>query len=765
MFLLGACASGPESRSENAAGDELLLHGMDSNSVPPEAIDYTHFPDRMHSLVFRNWTVVEARRMAKVVGTSTRNIRKIAASMGLGKQGPISSYWNNRGYITVLRRNWHLLPYDQLLVLLDMTAKELAFSLREDDFLFVKLGRLKPRCEPLRYTEPDEAARRRAGEIKRIVEASFGVEMKSAADPRFAFLDRFEATQEQVPAVPRNEQGLRYIYSYAATFGDPLLDERLEGYPVGLLQSLAGVGVNGVWMHTVLSQLAPSDIFPKFGEGCERRLANLSKLVRRAARHGIKIYLYMNEPRSQRDSFFKDREDMRGVQEGPYYAVCTSNPKVRQWISDSLAYVFTEVPDLGGVFTITGSENLTNCASHHRHLACPQCKSRTAPDIIAEVNTTIEQGVHRGNPNARVIAWDWGWNDAWVGDIVKQLPKSVSLMSVSEWSKPIDRGGIKSAVGEYSISAVGPGPRASRHWGQAGAVGLKTVAKVQMNLSWEFSSAPYMPVVDLVAQHAHNLASVGVDGIMLSWTLGGHPSPNLEVAQILARKPTPTIDEALEEVARTWFGTEGAPHGRKAWSAMSRAFQEYPYHIEVVYHSPVHVGPSNLLYARPTGYGATMCGIPYDDLKGWCGPYPPDIFAQQMQKVADGWEGGLSHLEKAAASAPPARAADARAQVAFATTAMLHFRSVANQSRFTEARNRLLNNKDLSADARKKLLGQMGKIIEAEAEIARRMFTVARSDSRIGYEASNHYFYLPIDLMEKVINCRYIADHELAGLE
>jgi len=29
-------------------------------------------------------------------------------------------------------------------------------------------------------------------------------------------------------------------------------------------------------------------------------------------------------------------------------------------------------------------------------------------------------------------------------------------MSVSEWSLPIERGGIKTTVGEYSISAVGP---------------------------------------------------------------------------------------------------------------------------------------------------------------------------------------------------------------------------------------------------------------------------------------------------------------------
>jgi len=31
-------------------------------------------------------------------------------------------------------------------------------------------------------------------------------------------------------------------------------------------------------------------------------------------------------------------------------------------------------------------------------------------------------------------------------------------------------------------------------------------------------------------------------------------------------------------------------------------------------------------------------------------------------------------------------------------------------------------------------------------------------DSRIGFEASNQYFYLPLDLVEKVVNCQYVLD-------
>jgi hypothetical protein len=33
------------------------------------------------------------------------------------------------------------------------------------------------------------------------------------------------------------------------------------------------------------------------------------------------------------------------------------------------------------------------------------------------------------------------------------------------------------------------------------------------------------------------------------------------------------------------------------------------------------------------------------------------------------------------------------------------------------------------------------------------MYEIQRRDSRIGFEAANHYFFIPLDLVEKVINC------------
>ncbi|HRP32179.1 MAG TPA: hypothetical protein PKV73_09815 [Agriterribacter sp.] len=726
----------------------------------PPAIEFKHFPNRVYALVWRNWNLVAPGRLAKTIGCETKDILAIAESMGLPAAQPVSSDLKKRIYITVIRRNWHLLPYDQLLTLLDMTAEELAFALKEDDFLYVKLGNLKPACTNVTYVKPDKKTRVRASEIKQWVQQHFATSLKRPTVPRFAFVNDLQSTaglpqQQTAPRV--NESGLRFIYSYFGIFGDPLIDTLHNPYPDGLLARLASKGVNGIWMHVVLHQLSPGgSAFSEFGSGHLSRLANLRSIVQRAKRYGISIYLYMNEPRAMPLAFFKNRQEMMGTREGAYAAMCTSNEKVLNWMSHSLAYVFKAVPELGGVFTITASENFTNCASHGNQKDCPRCSQRSYADIIAGVNDAIEKGVHAGNPDAKVLVWDWGWHghgDA--ADVIEKLPKSVWLMSVSEWAKPVERGGIASQVGEYSISTVGPGPRATRHWALAKQAGLKTVAKVQFNNTWELSAVPWLPVSDLIAEHASQLAKIDTDGLMLSWSLGGYPSPNLEIALAFAQNPKADPNAVLTRLAEERYGTAAAPFARQAWTAFSNAFREFPYSVGVVYHAPQQYGPANLLYTEPTGYAATMVGFPYDDLKGWRSIYPAAVFAAQFKKLAQEWQTGISILEKMIAVTEAEKLALAKEDLGVAKAAWLHFASVANQIQFIMARDSLLS-QHLSTAEKQIQHQKLKTILTDEIALARALFEISQSDSRIGYEASNQYYYVPQDLMEKVINCEFI---------
>jgi hypothetical protein len=59
------------------------------------------------------------------------------------------------------------------------------------------------------------------------------------------------------------------------------------------------------------------------------------------------------------------------------------------------------------------------------------------------------------------------------------------------------------------------------------------------------------------------------------------------------------------------------------------------------------------------------------------------------------------------------------------------------------------------------LITELERLLRREIAAARRMFALQMADSRLGFEASNQYYYVPMDLVEKVLNCRYLLDRWL----
>lgn len=725
----------------NAAEAPLpRLPGEDDVHARP-ALAPSPFPDRMSAYVWRNWGLVETVRLAEVVGATADALTAVAVQMGLRPDPAVLPEWRTKGYITVLRRNWHLLPYGQLLALLGKTREELHFALMEDDFLWVKLGCVKPACAPLKWTDEDESEARRGARARiASVLAEEGLDPSAPEEPRFSFVRDIAAADPAFRMPPPGDSpfGFRLIFSYFADYGDPLADPDVGSFPEGLLQKLAADGVNAVWMHTVLKTLAKDPAYPEFGAGSEARIANLKTLVARCRKYGIRVFLYMNEPRAQTEAFFAARPGrlaFRGARSGDQFAMCTSHPEVRRWLRDSLAQVFSQVPGLGGIFTITMSENLTNCASRGGEGACPRCRGRKVGDILAEVNRAMVEGMAKGDPAAEALVWNWQWPKDEEAAIVAALPKrNVRVMAVSENAIPIRRGGVDAVENDYSVSIVGPGENALRLWRFAKEAGLPSVAKVQAANSWELSSFPYLPVMDLVARHAVNLANAGVDGVMLSWSLGCCPSPNLNVYSELR---TGEADKAgvLDRLAARLYGASRAPRVRAAWKAFSDGFENYPFSCQTIYNGPHQWGPANPLYAAKTGYRATMVGIPYDDLDGWCAQYPGETYAELIGKVADGFAEGCRLLEGVAE----------RKELDMFRAEQMHFASCRDQALFVMARDR--------GDG-----GMVRRLAKAELERAKVYWSLVRSDSRIGYESSNHYFFVPQDVLEKVLSCRMILD-------
>lgn len=725
----------------------------------PEALSFRHFPSRLHALVWRNWTLVPPDRLAAVVGATSPQVRQLAESMGLSPGVEVSADVIRRSAITVIRRNWHLLPYEQLLTLLNWTADELAFALREDDFLYIKLGRLKPTCEPIRYKPPSVDAQSRASRLGELARSHFGDGFASEWEPHFRFIEALREPPREAHVPGSSAFSPRYCSSYFGLYGDPLLDLDTAGFPEGYLAQLAASGVDGVWIQGLLSRLAPSPWQPDGDPDHLRRLANLRELIDRAGRVGLSVYLYLNEPRAHPLSFFDAHPEWRGVEEDGYAALCTSASGIEDYLSNATEYVCRNAPGLGGIFTISASENLTNCQSRGRGDQCPRCAARGLPDVIAGVSRALRRGIDRANSSARLIAWDWGWPDDRIAEIVRLLPDDISVMSVNEWRIPIVRGGVESEIGEYSLSAIGPGPRARETWRLAAERGLRCLAKIQAASTWELSATPYIPVPEITARNVAALRTAGVSGLMLGWTLGGCPSANLEVAAQAGAAPLELDDESVVELglrltAERHFGPVLRDAMVTAWKRFSRAFQEFPFHIGVVYEAPLQYGPTNLLWDQPTGYHSTMLGFPYDDLDRWRRVFPAEVFSGQLRKVAEGFESAAADAQRLLntheARVSPQHRTAAQREMVVAEACAIHFASVANQTEFVALRDQ--REPAGTHVASERAAGLMA-LCRAERELAVRLFRLRAADSRLGFEASNQYFYTPLDLVEKLFNC------------
>lgn len=159
-----------------------------------------------------------------------------------------------------------------------------------------------------------------------------------------------------------------------------------------------------------------------------------------------------------------------------------------------------------------------------------------------------------------------------------------------------------------------------------------------------------------------------------------------------------------------------------------------------------------------------MVGLPYDHLDGWRAVYPPDVFISQLEKVSTGFETALSVLRSSSSQLvlDPTVKKSLAQEIDVADAAAIHFQSVANQARFVRDRDLVAKTKDRLESER--LVVELEQILRRELALAKRLLTIQSRDSRIGFEATNHYFYVPIDLVEKVLICRDLLDRWLPSL-
>lgn len=818
-------------------------------------LNVDHFPTKFQAVIFRLWEMVPAKRLAEVLKSDVGTVCRLAADMGLGEQKWLDD-WMTRGYISILRSVWNLLPYDQICQLLNWSEERLDYILKEDDFLDIKLGgRLKFNCEPVYVRTLTDEEKIRTSKIRASVENNilpldkkgiekpfdffnvryapitsktprsvtvtsdwgitfpagnpdilefvqsfkedvkntYGIEFNGTSDSKINIhLDSATDDQEYHEITVADEQidinagtpigvlralyylqslaegvgtfsfdkksykrrtkiKTRFIYSFCSLYGDVLDKDTRISFPDELLRGYAKQGINGVWIQGVLYTLAPYPFKKGLDSGWELRLENLNALCKRAARYGIKVYMYINEPRPMPLDFFDENPQLLGAKLKPGVAcLCTSHPETQQYLKDALQTICKRVPLMGGFLDITQSENAVHCysmgigetAPEHRHIKtepCPVCSKRKASVVTAELLTVMADAISEVSKDIKLFVYAWAWKDHFLDqldDLVQRLPKNVVVFQVSESKIPFERGGVRDEVRDYSLSIVGPGEPAKELWKISRENGLEVGAKVQINNSWECSTAPFLPVYEKVARHIQNLSNEGIEHIMLSWTLGGYMSDNIKIASAYFFEELNQAQDPYNTVLAAAYG-DYAGRVKQAVSHFCKGFSEYPFNVTHIYFGPSNAGAANLLYSKPTGLDATMTCFPYDDLDGWCGVYTPEILKTQYEKLCCEWEKGLEILE----GMPSCEFYD------MALYGYTLFKASLNQISYYILRNS-------GGDAQ-----GLCKLVESEKELALCAYEIMLRNSAVGYEAANHYYVSRTSLREKIVQCDFLLEN------
>lgn len=685
------------------------------------------FPTRWQAVLFRNYGFVPDERLAKVLSCTKEDVLREAKSLGL-QNVSFDQRWQTDGYITIIRNNWDLLPYGQLAELVGVDLARLEYLLKEEDFLSGKLGNFKPECNKAEFVPLNGRDREKTERLGEIIRSFYGGE-------RGRYFDfTFDGKKEESLSGGAHR---RIVHGYFTPCGKPLDVDGKNYLSDELLQSYADCGVNGLWMHGVLSTLSPYPFKPQMSENYQERRKKLNDLIARAARFGVKIFLYFNEPRCLESERFEKTPHLAGTRIGNYTALCTSTAEVKQYLYESVKDLVSSAEGLGGIITITMSENLTHCNSQTVK-NCPRCKDIPPEQSASEVNNVIYKAVNDSGKDVEVIAnlWGWspfmGWTEAQAVRGIELLNKGISVMCVSEYGLGVQKGGVKTTLTEYSLANVGPSRIAKTLLKRAGKLGHRVYAKIQINNSWECSAVPYLPVFDLVYKHLKNLSKAGVYDYMLSWTLGGYPSVTADMVCGFSENERAF---SLKEWYLKHFASD-AKIVRRSVRFFCKALKKYPVSLNSLYFSPKNLGAANLWSLEKDDRVSAMVGSSFDDYETWIFPYPLQTYLLQMRRLLNRWKKGLNALERAKGSAAGRLYTYSKAAYGHFLADLLHTEYAFYKRNIAKYKREFIS------------------VVAREERLCKEMIYLQRTDAFIGYEASNHYFYTDRNLVEKLLQLR-----------
>jgi len=549
-------------------------------------------------------------------------------------------------------------------------------------------------------------------------------------------------------------------------------------YHDNLLLRLAEHGFNGIWVRGAFRKFAKVSAFPEFGDTADAILGELRRLCQRAARCGIEVFLYLNEPMgmSADDPFWQAHPEVRGSSSRfkPMVHLCTSTPQVKEYLRESTRYVFSQVPELAGVVLITASEFPSHCYCHaHRPddeaeqqkliaegTLCPRCLPRTPQEIIGEIVTLICDGAKSVKPAAEVISWNWSWG-AYEPDpqrgVLERLPADAIVMGDFERGQPTEACGFAYTNDEYSLKVVGPSPRFTGVADFQRERHMPVYARIQLGTTHENPDIPYLPTPQKIAEKYHALRDSGVTGTMTCWNFGNMLSLATEIAGEFTWDPQPEVGEGLRRLAVCNFGPAAADDVVAGWELLSRAHDAFPSSIPVMYNGPLSRGPAFLFvfdrinHKFPNSW--LLDAETEGDLLDWATPFGPEKVAECFRSEGEKGAAAITLLERALTITEGADRERLAREVGVAKFHLIQTTSAANVVEFLLARNAMYDAPD--PKQKRAHLDRMEALCRAELENAAAALLLLDADPRLGWHGEAYGYMID----------RKLVEEKLAGLE
>jgi hypothetical protein len=390
----------------------------------------------------------------------------------------------------------------------------------------------------------------------------------------------------------------------------PRLSLRLGTVPTsGSYKDVVFLGYNAIlYGGGDLHALSQSDAIPELAvRRVPGMLESNQKGMNELGKYGLKAYAWLNTRQKfpKDDPVFKAHPEIRGAltwaADGEY-TLCTSHPRVRRYLKESVQGMFKSMPELAGVVLIIGGEGFYHC--HMRpfgvakgHTNCPRCEPLGAETAVADLCNDLAAAARSVRPDAEVVLWPYSAEHVWAADFavtgfLEKLKPGTVLLTEIEKSEVITKpNGIQKNVWDYSIDFIGPAKRTRQQIAACAKHQIPVYLKSEPELAFEAPQLPQVPSMDRWAARADTLASCDANG---AWIFSAvrpyYGGSTAEINKFLWWTPTPDRETLLHDFAKRLAGETAAGRLREAWKASSEAV-EYSPELPSYYVGPYYLGP------------------------------------------------------------------------------------------------------------------------------------------------------------------------------